>query len=132
MKDESIDILKMGASMALLAVLIVYVVQSVILGKQIESKTVTELNSIQIISESGGLKDLNDVETLMPAASVLALLEYNHRNIGTITCYICDQYGEERTMNESLCITTHLKGNVRVYVKYDSGMGLFNITIRPI
>lgn len=132
MKDETIDILKMGASMAMLAVLIVYVVQSVILGKQIQSKTSAELNSAQIISESGGLKDLNDVETIIPAASLLALLQYNHRNIGTVTCYICDQYGEERTMNESLCITTHLKGNVRVYIKYDSGMGLFNITIKPV
>lgn len=132
MKDESIDVLKFGGSMAILAVLIVYVVQSVILGKQIQSKTSDELNSIQIISESGGLKELNDVENIMPAASLLALLQYNHRNIGTVTCYICNQYGEVRTMDESLCVITHLKGDVRVYVKYDSGMGLFNITIKSV
>lgn len=132
MKDESIDVLKIGASMAMLAVLIVYVVQSVILGKQIQNKTSNELNTIQIISESGGLKELNDVENIMPAASLLALLQYNHRNIGTVTCFICNQNGEVRTMDETLCVTTHLKGNVRVLVKYDSGMGLFNITIKPV
>lgn len=132
MKEETIDILKFGASMAVLAVLIVYVVQSVLLGKQISNKAINNLNAIQIGSERGSLKELNDQEIIIPAATVLALLEYNYDSIGSVTCFICDSNGAVQTVNESFCITKHLKGNVRIYIKYDASNSIYNITVNPV
>ncbi|WP_066714740.1 hypothetical protein [Clostridium sp. Marseille-P299] len=132
MKEETIDILKFGAFMAVLSVLIVYVVQSVLLGKQIQSKAIDNLNEIQINTERGSLKELNDQEIIVPAATVLALLEYNYKSIGSVLCFICDSDGEIKTVNESFCITRHLKGNVRIYVKYDTSNSLYDLTIRSV
>ena len=64
MKEETIDILKFGAFMAVLSVLIVYVVQSVLLGKQIQSKAIDNLNEIQINTERGSLKELSYLQPL--------------------------------------------------------------------
>ena len=130
MKEEAIDMLKLGASMALLAVLIVYVVQSVLLGKHIQGSAIDKLNTVQVSSESGVLKDLNNCETVMTAPTLLALIQYNQNYIGSVTCYICDASGEERTMDEDVCVISHLRGNVRVYVEYNSGYGLYNLTVR--
>lgn len=130
MKQESMDLLKFGAFMTVLAVLLVYVIQSVLLGKEVNSQAISALSKIHVDTESGRLRDLKEEEILLPTATVLALLEYNYKVIHTITCYVCNLDGSVTTANESFCVKHHLKGSVIVNVTYDSGVGLYNISIK--
>ena len=130
MKQETTDLLKFGAFMTVLAVLLVYVIQSVLLGKQLNSQAITNLAQIHVDSENGSLKDIKEEDIILPAATVLALLEYNYKVIDTVTCYVCDNNGVVTSVGEPLCVTSHLKGNVRIYVTYDAGKGLYNVTIK--
>lgn len=129
MKQETIDLLKFGAFMTMLAVLLVYVSQSVLLGKQLNSQAISNLAQIHVDSENGSLKDIKEKDIILPAATVLALLEYNYKVIDTVICYVCDNNGVVTSANESLCVTSHLKGYVRIYVTYDPGNGLYNVKI---
>lgn len=130
MKQETIELLRFGAFMTVLAVLLVYVIQSVLLGKQLNNKAITNLAQIHVDSEYGSLKDIKDEEIILPAATVLALLEYNYKVIDTVTCYVCDNNGALTSSSELLCVASHLKGNVRTYITYDSDNGLYNVTIK--
>lgn len=130
MEQETVDLLKFGAFMTVLAVLLVYVIQSVLLGKQVNSQAVTKLTEIHVDTEDGRLKDLKDEEIRLPSATVLALLEYNYKVIDSVTCYVCNIAGSAMSESESFCLKNHLKGNVSLFVRYDSGMGLYNIIIK--
>lgn len=129
MKQETIDLLKFGAFMTMLAVLLVYVIQSVLLGKQLNSQAISNLAQIHVDSENGSLKDLKEENIILPTATVLALMEYNYKVIDTVTCYVCDNNGLVTPANDPLCVTSHLAGNVRILVTYDAGNGLYNVTI---
>lgn len=132
MKNESIDLLKLGVSMGFLAILLTYVLFTVVLGKNIGNVFLSKTDEIQVATEVGALKELSNLETIMPAATAFSLLEYQKRNIRQITCYVCEPVnGEVRTIYETLCIASHLKGSVKLYIEYNNTYGLYDISIWP-
>ena len=131
MKTESVDLMKLGATMTFLAILLTYVLYSVLLGKSIGNESLSKIDKIQLSSQASTLSELNHVETRMPAATAFSFIEYNYKDIREITCYICDEKnGLVSTMDQNLCITSHLKGNVKVLVEYNDAFGLYDIIIK--
>jgi hypothetical protein len=131
MKTESVDLMKLGATMTFLSILLTYVVYSVLLGKSIGNESLSKIDKIQLSSQVSTLSELNHVETRMPAATAFSFIEYNYKDIHEITCFICDdKKGLVSTMDQNLCITSHLKGYVTVLVEYNDAFGLYDITIR--
>lgn len=132
MKEEAIELLKFGVSLVFLSILLFYVSLSIIQGKNIGTQFLNKSNQIQVNSQMGALKELSDVEKIMPAATIFSLLEYNSRNIRQIICFVCDPInGEVRDMNENLCITSHLKGEVKVLIEYNDAYGMYDVVIWP-
>lgn len=131
LQRESIDLMKLGASMVFLSVLITYVIFSFLLGKDIGNESLNKIDNIQISSQTGALDELNNMETVMSSATAFSLFEYYHEDIRQITCYVCDTNGEIRTIDKDLCIHSHLKGYVKVSVEYNNSYGLYDIVIRP-
>ncbi len=132
MKDETINMMKLGVSMILFSGLLTYVIFTFVLGKSIGNDFLTKTQEIQVQTEAGPLRELSGIETIMPAATAFSMFEYQYKNIRQITCYVCDPInGEVRTMNQNLCISEHLEGYVKILVEYNEAYGLYDITIWP-
>jgi aspartate carbamoyltransferase regulatory subunit len=131
MNKDAIDMAKFGMGLVFFALLLYYTIDSVNMGKNVGADTLSGFEQVQIAAEKSTLEDLNNLDTVMPAATAFSLLEYNIKNIRQVTCYLCDSTnGEVRAMNEDLCIVAHLKGTVVVSVRYKDSFGLYDVTFR--
>ena len=129
---EGIQVLKIGITMAVLAVLIIIATYGVFTGRDIGNAAVEKFENIDVETSLGGLKDLNDQDNLMPAASALSLFQYNRDHVGEVVCYFCDEDGLTRSALERFCLLDHLKGNVMIRVETDDNTGMYRLILRPV
>lgn len=131
MLKDAIDMAKFGMGLVFFSLLLYYTIDSVNMGKNFSDDMMQGLERAQISTEKSTMDALNNMDTVMSAATAFSLMTYNVNNIRQVTCYVCDpSYGEVRTMEDNLCILTHLKGNVIVSVDYNTSYGLYDITLR--
>lgn len=131
MNNDAIDLAKFGMGLVFFAFVLYYTIDSVNLGNTIGDNTFNAMEQVHIEVEKSTMDELNNLDTVMSAATAYSLLEYNRRNIRQVTCYVCDPVdGEVKAMDESLCIVAHLKGNVIVSVLFNDSYGLYDVTFR--
>ena len=131
MNNDAIDLAKFGMGLVFFAFVLYYTIDSVNIGNTIGDSTLSAMEQVQIAVEKSMMDELNNMDTVMSSATAYSLLEYNRKNIRQVTCKVCDPTaGKVYTMDESLCIVTHLKGNVIVSVQYNASFGLYDITFR--
>lgn len=133
LKEEFINLIKLGVTMCVLAALMIIATYNVLLGKDVGGRVEESFQRINVDAQIGTLKEIEGVETLLPAATTLAFIEYNKTNMGTVTCYLCDRdYGLITPVEKKSCLMSHLNGYVSVLIEKDPVTGLYNLTMRPL
>lgn len=128
MNNDAIEMAKFGMGLIFFAFVLYYTINSVNIGKNAGDNTLQGLEQVQIEVERSTMNELNNMDTVMSAATAFSVLEYNMKSIRQVTCYACDSVnGEVRTMDESLCIVAHLKGDIIVSVRYNNSFGLYDV-----
>ncbi len=128
--SEGIEVMKLGITLGVLSVILVYVIFNVSLGKEIQGVVYDKTSTAEVSAANAPLQELSGEPLILPAATVYSLLMYNGSSIGTIACFVCYPHGERiHTADENLCIVNHLKGKIKVSIRWNSYTGLYDVIL---
>lgn len=129
---EAVDVLKIGVMMGFISVLLIYVIYGINVGKDMGNSVYNDMSNAEISTNNANLKSLSYEYTILPAATVYSLTQYNSTEIYDLTCYICDNTnGRYEKISDSPCLLEHLKGRVKLITEYDEMLGQYHLKIYP-
>lgn len=142
MEREVSDIVNLGVTLITLAVVLSFVLVTVITGKHMAYNYLDKASVIKEDMESGDLKYLQTNETEMPTASLLAIVSSNEDYINQLYLDYADLYGatyhdrlykdEGGKTNTYLVFSRNIKSKVKIYVEYNKDGNGYDIYVHDV
>ena len=130
---EGIDVVKIGAMMAFVSILLVYAIYGIHIGKDVGNEVYETMSEAERTTDNANLQSLAyEDHVILPAAAVYSLTQYNASEIYDLTCFICaNEHGETQKINDTPCLLEHLQGKVKLVTEYDEMLGQYHLKIYP-
>lgn len=133
MKEDLNSILKIAATMVLLAALLSVVIYTVVIGRQTTTKYTEVLLEIKNDQSVSSLTNMVGTKTTLPISAMQNYINLNYENIESIECLLCDECKVKGKQIPAMFLSSglHVSGKVNLEIIKQIN-GLFTIRVHKI